>query len=306
MCYVGDVGVESFRFGGATRKIFEDPKKKYLSEGILGISPSPPAVVRNGKVISDRANIIQCLEGRIFRTVLTLIGPKFNPKLADAVEARDDKQGRGFLAVGELSRDFFSGEMAWCPNLVPNQWVVELDRIVINGDDSDDTKPKMSQRRRTALIDTGTSYICAPEKDFEELKTLLEGHLLTTTSRFFSVPIGKLTEVAFVMGGRKFPLRADDMHLGPAKELATDAPYPEELVCSVVKKPGSSGGDDFMDYWVMGGIFMDNGVTSFAYSPFGAISSVGFADIPDTDLENWTGNVPDPWDNAYTGEYFKR
>lgn len=298
-CYLGDVGVDKFRFGGAFGEIFENAEKKHLTQGILGISPSPPAVVKDGTIISDRANMIQCLEGKIYRTVCTLIGPKFNPKLADKVEQKGDNQGRGFLAVGELSRDFFSGEMAWCPNLVRDKWVVELDKVIING-------KEMTPRRRTALIDTGTSYVCAPEKDFDELSSMLDGHPLADASPFFSVPKEKMTEVSFVLGGRKLPLRDDDMYLGQAGDLTKHAPHPEEYVCSIVRKPGASRGDDFMDYWVLGGIFLDNGVTSFAYSPFGAISSVGFADIPETDLENWEGKAPDPWDTSYSGGFFKR
>lgn len=298
-CSIGDVGVEKFRFGGAIGDVFKDPQKKYLSQGILGISPSPPAVIKDKTIISDRANIIQCLEGQIFRTVLTLIGPKFNPKLADEVEKRGDNQGRGFLAIGELSRDFFRGEMAWCPNLVPDKWVVELDKVIINGQE-------LPTRRRTALIDSGTSYVCAPEIDFHEVTKMLGGHAVTETSEFFSVAESKVTEIAFVLGGRKLPLRDDDLFLGKAGDLTQHASHPEEMVSSIVRKPGVSKGDDFMDYWVLGGIFMDNQVTSFAYSPFGAVSSVGFADIPETDFEKWKGKPPNPWDKAYSGGFFAR
>lgn len=298
-CYIGDVGVEKFRFGGAFGELFEKLEKNHLFQGILGISPSPPAVIKDGTIVSDRANIIQCLEGKIFRTVCTLIGPKSNPGLVKKAEDEGKNRGRGFLAVGELSRDFFSGEMAWCPNLVRDKWVVELDKVIING-------KAMTPRRRTALIDTGTSYVCAPEKDFDELSHMLDGHPLADASPFFSVPKEKLTEVAFVLGGRKLPLMEEDLFLGQAGELSEHATHPKEYVSSIVRKPGVSKGDDFMDYWVLGGIFLDNGVTSFAYSPFGAISSVGFADIPETDLEKWEGNPPDPWDTSYGGGYFKR
>ncbi|KAJ9663710.1 hypothetical protein H2198_000722 [Neophaeococcomyces mojaviensis] len=290
---LGSLSVKKFRFGGAAGRALTSESSKHLAQGILGLSPSPPAEFKNQEVLSDRANLIQCLEGQIFRPVCTLIGPKVHPAVAADLEKTGARTGRGVLAVGELPRDFFSGQIAWCPNLVRDKWIVELDEVRIND-------IPLPARRRTALIDTGTSFILPPAKDFDEIVKMLEG---TKHERpeFFKVAKDKLKNVSFHLGGkqgRSLALNQDDLFLRED---------PSGIVIStLVQKPGLPKDDEYMDYWVLGGIFLDNVVTAFAYSPFGAISSVGFADIPETDFKSWKANPEnDPWDTAYTGQYFK-
>lgn len=221
-------------------------------------------------------NLVQTLlsENAIKFASFSLIGPRNDPADAAKIDANAIKQPRGFFVIGAVSPDFYTGEIAWCPQTYDsNRWIVKLDAVRIN-----ETTAFTDQ---LALIDTGTALINTSPDTFGKILTLVPDSKLLPSRRMFSYPKSAIETISFVFSEREFKLSQEDLSLGRIKESATDRR------CSSICRTGSSQWERcrFPDnLWVIGGIFLDNLVSIFDFEE----KKIGFATISDKEDLNST------------------
>lgn len=207
------------------------------------------------------------VQGKVKNAMLTLVGPRNDPKLADKIDREQTMQPRGQLVVGTVGREWYTGEIAWCPRVMmggAERWIVGLDEVRVNG--------VVVFRKQLALIDTGTAYIVTSDNVFQKVKAAIPGSEDVQGKRgMFSFPETSLRSMEFVFAGRSLELRKQDFGLGGIVD-----PKTTRMVSSIVSLPGE--GEAFAgleQLWIIGGIFLDNVVTVFDY----AEKKVGFATI---------------------------
>lgn len=146
-------------------------------------------------------------------------------------------QPRGYFVIGTVDLRFYPGEIALCPQLSPDRWIVKLDAVVING-----VKPFVDQR---ALIDTGNAYITVSPQVFTKVQTSIPGSRQDPKrGLIFAFPQDSLQGVEFVFGGRGLHLNRQDFVLGNWIVVSGNT----GLLSSIQRSREWPGG--FVDLWV--------------------------------------------------------
>ncbi|KAF8247711.1 acid protease [Wilcoxina mikolae CBS 423.85] len=241
-------------FGAAAEHNIRDSFRGGKSHGILGLG------------FGGERNIVQTLreQGGIGSALWALVGPRNDPKLAEKIDREKTMQPRGWLLVGEVGREWYTGEISWCPKVSGERWIVKLDEVRVNGG--------VVFRDQLALVDTGTAYIVTSDVVFRRVMGVIKGaEVVKGRKGMFSFPEESLRSVEFVFGGRSMELRKQDFGLGGLVEGEE-----RRMVSSIVSL--QDGGEAFAgmeQLWVIGGIFLDNVVTVFDC----AEERIGFATI---------------------------
>ncbi|KAG8525648.1 uncharacterized protein KY384_000408 [Bacidia gigantensis] len=265
---VGKMYIPSAIVGAAPTNGIKVEFQVSKANGLLGLgSPTDP---KN----RGRRNLVQTLYDLklVKHASFALIGPRVDPKLAEKIDKQVIMQPRGTFVIGSVDPAYYTGSIAWCPQIVStNRWVVKLDQILING--------KIAFENQQALIDTGTAYIVSSPSNFDKSQEFIEGASPRKNGLMFTFPSENLQSVEFVLGGRKIRLQPQDFGLGGIKNEAG------RMCSSIVKLPKWEFEESL---WVLGGIFLDNVVTIFDYDE----RKVGFADISEKDLASATKIAP--------------
>lgn len=282
---VGTLTCGNQALGAASTSDIDDKFRSKSSNGILGLGFPLDGADEAASV--DLSNIVLALHAsnKVKYASLSIIGPRNDPKTAADIDKNKIMQPRGFFVIGSVDPKFYTGTISWCPQLMPDRWIVDLDQVIIN-----DVVVAEKQR---VLIDTGTPYIVASPRNYERVIGSIQGGRKYPAKKdlFFTYPETSLSKVSFVLGGRTFKMFPQDFGLGGIKlypksstsgtDKATN-PVQDKGVARIVSsimRLESWPFDD--DMWIIGGIFLDNIVTIF---DFGA-RQVGFADISEEDLE---------------------
>ncbi|KAI5814855.1 aspartic peptidase domain-containing protein [Pyronema omphalodes] len=257
---LGGLRAEGFLFGAVPTSGLRSEFLGGKSNGILGLAPA-----------DGKGNLVGVLkrQGRIRRAWLALIGCREDPKLMMGKDMGRLLQPRGRLVVGDLRRDMYRGDIAWCPVVKMGgveRWLVKMGEVRING--------KTVFRDQLALVDTGTAYIAVSGKVFEGVKDAIPGARdLEDRRGMFSFPEEELEGIGFCFGGREMKMMKQDFGLGGTKEEG-------RMVSSIISVPPREDRDDFFagemeNVWIIGGIFLDNVVTVFDFD----LKRVGFAEV---------------------------
>ena len=259
---VGKMSIPSALIGAAPTSGIKTGFQMSKANGILGLGfPTDPAN-------AGRRNLVQTLYdmGLVRHASFALIGPRVDPKLAEKIDKKVIMQPRGTFVIGSVDPAYYTGSIAWCPQIVAtNRWIVKLDKVIING--------KVAFENQRALIDTGTAYIVASPSNYDKAQTFINGAAPIEQKKglMFSFPSESLKSVGFVFGGREIRLQPQDFGLGGVKTQSN------RMCSSIVKLPSWDFDENL---WVIGGIFLDNVVTIFDYGE----RKLGFADISEKDL----------------------
>lgn len=171
-------------FGLATN--VTDEFKSYPMDGILGIG--------RGDAVSGSAQIMTSLLDA------KLIGSKlYGIHLSRASSSLAD----GELNLGEVNKARYAGDLNWL-DCVPNDtgfWEVSVD------DASVDSK-NAGLTGKTAIMDTGTSYILMPPADALALHSQIAG--FKQDGETFSVPCDTTSALAFVFGATSYNIMSAD------------------------------------------------------------------------------------------------
>ena len=263
--------------GAAPEENIRDENRSKKSNGLLGLG-----------FAKNTLNLVETLkaQGRVKHASLSLIGPRNDPKLASKIDKNIIMQPRGYFVIGSVDPKFYTGDIAWCPQISPDRWIVKLDAVIING-----VEAFTNQR---ALIDTGNAYITVSPQTFTSVQSFIPGSRQDPKKGLrFAFPQDSLQSIDFVLGGRSLRLNRQDFVLGNWTIGSGRTGY----LSSIQRSPEWPAG--FEDLWVLvrghlfanlcwtcadkyqGGIFLDNIVTIFDYDD----RRVGFGDISDNEMD---------------------
>jgi len=202
---------------------FSDPSVPF--DGIMGFAQS---------TLSEQGNLtpIESLKanGLVQRAITSY-------KLSRAADNLRD----GEITFGGLDTTKFDpSTLVTIPNINPNGfWEAPLPTITVAG-------KNLGLQGRSAILDTGTTLIIAPQSDAEILHAAIPGSTSDGSGQF-TIPCSTTATVALTFGGESFAIDARDLAFGPIARGATD--------CLSGVGGGSIGGPG---QWLVGDVFLKN------------------------------------------------
>lgn len=225
----GGMLAEQQLLGAAPEEDIKDENRSKKANGLLGLG-----------FAKNTLNLVETLKAqrRVKHASLSLIGPRNDPKLAAKIDKETIMQPRGYFVIGSVNPKFYTGEIAWCPQLSPDRWIVKLDAVIING-----VTAFTDQR---ALIDTGNAYITVSPQIFTKVQTFIPGSRQDPKRGLrFAFPKDALKNIEFVFDGRHLCLNRQDFVVGNWTVGSGKTGYLSSIQRSLVFPDG------FEDLWVM-------------------------------------------------------
>lgn len=159
----------------------------YPMDGILGIGRGPGSpllldVLSSSKIISSK---------------------QYGIHLSRAT----DNSADGELNIGELNKDRFSGDINYIKavDTTTGFWEIPIDNAGLDG-------KSLGLTSRTAIIDTGTSFILAPPADAQALHANIQGH--KQDGETFSVPCDTRAIIQFTFNKQVYNISTADWRGG--------------------------------------------------------------------------------------------
>ncbi|CEJ55975.1 hypothetical protein PMG11_02202 [Penicillium brasilianum] len=243
-----------------------------MPSGILGLGFSVP-----DSPLPHHVNLVLQMHkaGLVKHASFAMIGPRSEPASNPLVRREGERTHRGWFVLGALDDKYHRG-ITWCPIQTQNgehrKWVVPLRKVIVNG--------IVVCENQRALLDTGCTYLLTGVKNMAALAEAMRG---TRTLRGVEYTPGALRSVEFVFGNNdednkeaSFGLNPENLTLGCGVEDTTMQRSPFESFKDGRLEDQHSAGD----YWILGGIFLDNMITIFDYM---GSTRVGFAAKSDID-----------------------
>ncbi|EON62736.1 hypothetical protein W97_01961 [Coniosporium apollinis CBS 100218] len=194
----GIVASDDARFAGfnvpLTFGIATNVSAEFLSypmDGIMGLGRADLSTSTIGPTIID----VLAQRGLIPRRL-------YGISLARGSDGPND----GELNLGAPNPLLFTGELAWVPAVRNTNgfWEIRVDNAGVNGGDGGSA----DLRGRTAILDTGTSFILMPPADAQKLHAQLTGS--AQNGETFTVPCDTTQTVQFTLGGVKYGISNKD------------------------------------------------------------------------------------------------
>ncbi|KAL0954627.1 hypothetical protein HGRIS_003582 [Hohenbuehelia grisea] len=223
---VAGLTLKSHRFALALRESKHYTLNRTLYDGIMGLA-------RTVGWNHNLPSLVESLHGAglIKRPIVSYRIPR-------AADGRSD----GELAFGGMNpAKYKAASVVTLKNIGPIRfWEARMDSIVING-------ITLRIGRRSAILDSGTTFILGPRKDVALLHTAIPG------SRFsdglWYIPCHTEVVLSLSFGGRAFPIQPRDLRATP---LNKDDPNAE---CkSRIGEMRGRGGSQ----WIVGDVFLKN------------------------------------------------
>jgi hypothetical protein len=155
-------------------------------DGILGIG--------RGKATFDAPQVMDVLKSD------NLIGAKlFGVHLSRGVDGTAD----GELNLGEVNKDRFDGDLNWndCVENETGFWEIGIEDAIVDG-------KKLSLTGRTAIMDTGTSYVLMPPADALAVHSQIPG--FSQSGEVFSVPCTTTSSIQFSFNQQTYNISTAD------------------------------------------------------------------------------------------------
>lgn len=178
-------------FGLATN--VSEEFNSYPMDGILGIGRG---VKVDGSV--DAPQVMDVLSSN------KLIGAKL---YGIHLSRNKDNLQDGELNLGEVNKDRFSGDLNWsdCVENETGFWEIRIDNAGVNG-------KAQGLTGRTAIIDTGTSFILMPQPDAVKLHSQIPGY--KQEGETFSVPCDTTAIMQFSFNKQTYNISTPDWRGG--------------------------------------------------------------------------------------------
>ncbi|KAF2461625.1 aspartic peptidase domain-containing protein [Lineolata rhizophorae] len=158
-----------------------------------------------------------------------------------------DGAADGELSLGAANPARFAGALNWLPakDNPEGFWEVDVDGLRVGGDavELEGLAP------RSAIVDTGTSFVLMPPADARALHARIPGAARLDGGEAFVVPCGADARVAIAFGGRAYGLRAEDYVGAAADEDAGEGMCRSNIIGR------QTFGDD---QWLVGDVFLKN------------------------------------------------
>lgn len=155
----------------------------------------------------------------------------------------EDGSNDGEISFGAPDTSKYSGSLSYTPVVEgSSSWTIALDDAGYNGKSAGLTG-------RSALIDTGTSYVIIPKADAAQLFALVDNATLDADNSTYMVPCDTTTPIQFTFSGVSFDLSSKDW-VGPvtdsSKNLCASNIYPLD------------GATNIAGEWLVGDTFLKN------------------------------------------------
>ncbi|RMD44838.1 hypothetical protein DV735_g409, partial [Chaetothyriales sp. CBS 134920] len=245
-------------FGLATQT--SNDFNNYPFDGILGLGPTSSNQL-------DSPTLMQALDDQA-----TLRNNVLGIHLTRASDGTKD----GELTIGGVDDSKFDGQLNYVSTVKTDSWEISVDDAIVGG-------KACGLTGKTAIIDTGTSYVLMPPNDAQTVHALIPGSAQDDES--FTIPCDTTTELQVALNGVKYSISPKDY---------------------VGKSSGNSCSSNIIGHqafgeneWILGDVFLKNVYTVFDFDKtrigfgttgenLGVASSSG-ADV--TALESSTGSA---------------
>ncbi|KAI1958629.1 hypothetical protein LOZ58_005035 [Ophidiomyces ophidiicola] len=205
----------------------------YPMDGILGLGPSKATKV---------PPFLQVIAGNklLKKNVLGI-------NLQRAADGTNDGQ----MVLGDVDKSKFTGDIIYTKIIKEtNRWEIPIDDALVDG-------KTIKFTNKSAVIDTGTSFILIPMKDAEAIHALIPGS--KKDEDYFKIPCNTNTSVEIMISGVKWTISPKD-YVGSGRNN----------VCNSYILGQQPLGPD---QWLLGDTFLKNVYSVFDYDE----SKIGFA-----------------------------
>lgn len=217
----------SLEFGSAT--ITSDDFLNYPMDGILGLGLSKP-------------------NAHISTVMKAMADEKFLDKNIVGINLQRNSDGAkdGQITFGAIDESKFSGEVTYT-DIIPNnyKWEIPIDDAIVDG-----TPAKF--KGKSALVDTGTSFMLLPREDAKLLHSLIPD-AVEDGKENFKVPCSTTTSVEISISGTKYTISHKD-YVGRADHTGK--------MCSSSIAGHQPFGED---QWLLGVVFLKNVYSIFDF-----------------------------------------
>ncbi|KAF7424260.1 hypothetical protein PC9H_009566 [Pleurotus ostreatus] len=165
-----------------------------------------------------------------------------DPIVSYKIPRRADHLDDGEVAIGAMNpAKYKAATVITLPNIGTQRfWEVSLQRVVVNG-------LRMTWGTRSAVLDSGSTFILGPRKDIAKVHTAIPGAQYQNGT--WAVPCHTDVIISFTFGDRTFPIPARDLPFKPV-----DKNDPDGLCLSRIGE--LQGSTD--SRWIVGDVFLKN------------------------------------------------
>ncbi|RMZ81003.1 hypothetical protein DV738_g2492, partial [Chaetothyriales sp. CBS 135597] len=178
----GDYDI-NLTFGLATQT--SNDFNNYPFDGILGLGPTSSNQL-------DSPTLMQALDDQ---TSLR------NNVLGVHLSRASDGDKDGELTIGGVDDSKFEGELNYLSTVKTDSWEISVDDAIVDGKECGLTG-------KTAIVDTGTSYVLMPPNDAQTLHALIPGSVQDDES--YTIPCDTTTELQVSLNGVKYSISPKD------------------------------------------------------------------------------------------------
>ncbi|KAK2799465.1 hypothetical protein FQN51_006952 [Onygenales sp. PD_10] len=225
----------------------------YPMDGILGLG-------RSSQSIADVPTFMQAVQqaGLIEKNIIGV-----------NLQRTSDSGTDGQLVFGDVDKTKFTGGISYTSTLpeFENQWQIPLEDIFVDG-------KAIGFEGKSALIDTGTSFILMPIEDAKRLHDLIPDSSYVGNHEF-SVPCSTAMTIEVALSGVKYSISPKD-YVG--RESVVDG-----LCISNIIGPKPLGDNE----WILGDVFLKNVYAVFDFDE----NRIGFASREDPDSPSPTSKI---------------
>jgi cathepsin D len=203
-----------------------DDFNNYPMDGILGFGP-------------PQSNELST------KTIMQVLDEQTNLKdniLGVHLQRAADGTNDGELIIGGIDQSKFNGNLNYLPIQNPNSWEIKVDDVLLDG-------KACGFKGRTAVIDTGTSYILIPPPDALTIHNKIPGS--SHTGEIYTVPCGSTTNLQVAFNGVKYSISPKDYVGKPTGSGCTS-----NIIGHQAYGP---------EQWILGDVFLKNVYTVFDF-----------------------------------------
>ena len=196
----------------------------FAMDGLLGLGRAGPSSSQTARLL-DRLSEEQLIPAKLYGIHLARKGDEIND---------------GELNFGAPNTDRYDGDLSYT-NVVPDSefWEIPIEGFSIDGDSLD-------FGARTAIIDSGSSFVVMPPADAERLHNLIPGSDLVNDE--YTIPCNTRETVKIKFSGKNFDISSAD-YVGPIASEDDEETCLSNFIAVEV----------FSDtQWVIGAVFMRN------------------------------------------------
>jgi cathepsin D len=180
------------------------------------------------------------------------------------LQRNSDGAKDGQITFGGIDHSKFQGSLSYTATVSAdsNLWEIPVDDVAVSG-----TGCKFTGR--SAIIDTGTSYILMPLADAKVLHAQIPGSTNTGGSPNFMIPCSTTKTIQFTFSGVIYSVQSDD-YLGKADNTG------KMCASNIIGQQAYSA-----NQWILGDVFLKNVYTVFDFDKdrigFGVKSTLALA-----------------------------